>query len=191
MRSLNIVLLGALGLLTLTAINRPAVAQEDTVLKQATSKALGALADVLARDSLMPIALPERQVPGDAYTYNSSYWVPESRANDCFTGLEPEISAWPALDKKALRDSSTDGRLSLLQLLRLSGATKATHEVSVSFTDVQSRMVTRRQLLQALRKAHCPYLVDVLEANSVATPSWRERLPDREGATDNFAASCR
>jgi len=171
MRSLQIVLLGILASLTLTAHNGPALAQENTNFRRETRQALAALADVLARDNLFPIALPEGQAPGDAYTY-SNFWLPESRANDCFIDLKPEVSAWPAVEQTTLSDSSADGRLSLLRLFHLSGAAKATASVSVSFTDVQSRTVTRQQLLHALRKADCPYLLSALEAKSVPAPSW-------------------
>jgi hypothetical protein len=171
LRTLQMVLLATLASLTLTVNNQSALAQEDKNFRRETRQAVAALADVLARDNLFPIALPEGQVPGDAYTY-SNFWLPESRAKDCFTDLKPEVSAWPAVEQATLSDSSADGKLSLLRLLHLSGAAKATASVTVSFTDVQSRTVTRQQLLNALRKADCPYLLNALEAKSVPTPSW-------------------
>jgi hypothetical protein len=169
----RIVLLGAFAAFILVAGNQPTLAESDANFRRETRQALAALAEILARDNLFPIALPEAQAPGDAYTY-SNFWLPESRAKDCFSGLKPQISAWPEIEQDAISDSSADGRLSLLRLFDVSGAAKDAAAVRVSFTDVQSRTVTRQQLLHSLRKADCSYLSDALEANSVPAISWSE-----------------
>jgi hypothetical protein len=162
----------ALALFMFMASKSTALAQSDySEFKQQTRRALASLANALARDNLFPIAIPEGQTPGDAYSF-SNYWVRESRAKDCFKELKPSIYPWPTIALTGISETSADGKLSLLSLLHLNASDKTTASVAVSYVDVQSKTVTRQELLRAFRRADCSYLEPALEAKIVSASTW-------------------
>lgn len=162
-----------LPLLIFVAQDTAALAQSDySEFKQQTRRALASLANALASENLFPISIPEGQTPGDAYSF-SNYWVQETRAKDCFNNLKPSVFPWPTVALTGISESSADGKFSLLSLLHVNATQKATASVAITYVDVQSKIVTRKDLLNALRKDKCAYLEPVLEAKTIPAPTWQ------------------